>query len=154
MTQTTQSSKTIKARPDKIFQALTDPRAIEVWQVPGDMKGKVHKFNFEVGGGYEMSLFYPDNEKEIKGKTADKEDRFTAKFVEIIINEKIGELISFDSDDPDFQEEMSMEIRLEPIDSYTKVTFEFKNIPKGIKPEDNEAGTISSLQKLADYVEN
>jgi hypothetical protein len=28
-----------------------------------------------------------------------------------------------------------------------------KNIPQGIRPEDNEAGTISTLEKLADYVE-
>jgi len=36
----------------------------------------------------------------------------------------------------------------------TKVTLEFKNIPAGIRPEDNEAGTKSSLEKLARYVMN
>ena len=46
-----------------------------------------------------------------------------------------------------------MEVRFEPVDNGTKVTFSFKNIPPGIKPEDNEAGTISSLEKLARYVE-
>lgn len=151
--QTTTNSRIIKASPAKVFQALTDPKAIEVWQVPGDMTGKVHSYNFEVGGGYEMSLFYPGSEEKTKGKTNEKEDRFTSKFVEIITNKKIVETVVFDSKDPDFQEKMTMEVRLEPIDSSTKVTFIFTNIPKGIKPEDNEAGTISSLEKLADYVE-
>jgi uncharacterized protein YndB with AHSA1/START domain len=151
--QTTQNSRIIKASPEKVFQALTDPKAIEVWQVPGDMTGKVHNYNFEVGGGYEMSLFYPDTENKMKGKTNDKEDRFTSTFIEIIPNKKIVETISFQSEDPAFQEKMTSEVRLEPTDDSTKVTFIFTNIPKGIKPEDNEAGTISSLKKLADYVE-
>ncbi|MBX9851749.1 MAG: SRPBCC domain-containing protein [Cytophagaceae bacterium] len=151
--QTTQNSRVIKASPEKVFQALSDPKAIEVWQVPGDMTGKVHNYNFKVGGGYEMSLFYPEAEKKMKGKTNDKEDRFTSTFIEIIPNKKIVERISFQSTDPAFQEKMNSEVRLEPIDGGTKVTFFFTNIPKGIKPEDNEAGTISSLKKLADYVE-
>lgn len=46
-----------------------------------------------------------------------------------------------------------MEINIKPITARTEVTFLFKNIPEGIKPEDNEAGTISSLEKLAYYVE-
>jgi hypothetical protein len=49
--------------------------------------------------------------------------------------------------------EMIMEVVLKPIDNGTNVTFTFKNIPIGIKPVDNEAGTISSLKKLAKYVE-
>lgn len=48
---------------------------------------------------------------------------------------------------------MIMEVRLEPHGNDTKVTFYFRNIPKGIKPEDNEAGTTSTLEKLARYVE-
>lgn len=153
MQRTTQNSRIIKASPKRVFQALTDPKAIEVWQVPGNMTGKVHNYKFEVGGGYEMSLYYPQEEKKMKGKTNDKEDRFTTAFVEIIPNEKIVEIVSFDTQDPDFQEKMTTEVILEPIDDNTMVTFLFRNIPRGIKPEDNEAGTISSLKKLAEYVE-
>jgi hypothetical protein len=47
---------------------------------------------------------------------------------------------------------MIMEITLSSAGEATNVTFTFKNIPIGIKPEDNEAGTISSLNKLADYL--
>ena len=60
--------------------------------------------------------------------------------------------ITFDTSNPDFAGEMTMEIKLEPIDNGTKVTFLFEDIPQGIRPEDNEAGTISSLEKLAKYV--
>ena len=46
-----------------------------------------------------------------------------------------------------------MEVTFEPTKNGTKVTFLFKNIPVGISPKENEAGTISSLEKLARYVE-
>ena len=149
----TQNSKLIKSTADKVFQALTDPKAIEIWQVPGDMTGKVHSYSFKVGGKYEMSLYYPDTENTTKGKSGEKEDKFTAEFIEIIPNKKIVERVHFQSDNPSFKEPMTMQINLEPEHDGTKVTFAFENIPKDIKPEDNEAGTISSLEKLAQMVE-
>lgn len=46
-----------------------------------------------------------------------------------------------------------MEVTFEAKNIGTRVTIWFKNIPSGIRPEDNEAGTMSSLEKLAHYVE-
>ena len=89
----------------------------------------------------------------MKGKTSAKEDRFSARFIELTPPNKIIEAINFDSSDPNFSGEMIIEVTFEPIHEGTKVTFLFKNIPPGIRPEDNEAGTISSLEKLAQYVE-
>ncbi|HEY9246604.1 MAG TPA: SRPBCC domain-containing protein, partial [Candidatus Methanoperedens sp.] len=66
---------------------------------------------------------------------------------------RIVQAIIFDSDDPAFSGEMIMEVTLEAEDGGTKVTILFKNIPSGIRPEDNGAGTRSALEKLARYVE-
>jgi hypothetical protein len=44
-------------------------------------------------------------------------------------------------------------VTFEPEETGTKVTIVFRNIPPGIRPEDNEAGTQSTLEKLARYVE-
>jgi hypothetical protein len=46
-----------------------------------------------------------------------------------------------------------MEVTLEPQWDGTLVTIRFNNLPAGIRPEDNEAGTQSALDKLAYYVE-
>lgn len=154
MGQTTKNSRDIKASTDKIYHILTDPTALIKWQVPGDMTAKIHYFDLKVDGGYQMSLFYPDKEISMKGKTAQKEDKFSARFLELIPNKKIVEVIEFDSSNRDFGGEMIMEIILQPIDIGTRVTFLFKDIPIGIRPEDNEAGTISSLEKLAKLVES
>jgi uncharacterized protein YndB with AHSA1/START domain len=153
MGQTTQNSLDIKATQENIYNAFINPVSLEIWQAPGEMTAKIHNFDLRIGGGYQMSLFYPDNENEMTGKTAGREDRYTARFVELIPNKKIVQVINFDTSNPDFMGEMIMEVVLKPIDNGTNVTFTFKNIPIGIKPADNEAGTISSLKKLAKYVE-
>ena len=88
-----------------------------------------------------------------KGKTAEKEDRFTARFAELLPNRKIVQTISFDAADPAFAGTMTMEITLKEIPGGTKITILFTNIPPGIHPEDNEAGTKQSLEKLARYTE-
>ena len=143
----------MRATAEAVYNAFTDPAALEIWQAPGDMKATVHRFDLSVGGGYKMTLRYPDSEGSMEGKTTDKEDTFSARFVELVPYEKIVEAIRFDSPDPRFAGEMIMEVTISPIDAGTNVTIQFRNIPTGILPEDNEAGTSSSLEKLARYVE-
>lgn len=99
-----------------------------------------------------MSLFYPQSEKEAKGKSAEKEDRYTAHFLELMPFKKIVQAINFDSSDPAFAGEMIMEVLFEPKETGTIVTIIFRNIPPGIRLEDNEAGTQLSLEKLERYV--
>jgi uncharacterized protein YndB with AHSA1/START domain len=150
---TTQNSKDIKATKEALYQAFANPAALAVWLAPGEMTGKIHNFDLRVGGGYQMSLFYPPSEKESRGKTTEKEGRFAAKFLELTPPKKIIQAITFDSPDPAFSGEMIMEVTFEAKSAGTRVTILFKNIPPGIRPEDNEAGTKLSLEKLARYVE-
>ena len=149
----TKNTKFIKAAPEALYRAFTDPAALVNWLVPGDMTGKVHNFDESVGGGYQMSLYYPPSEENARGKTEEREDRYTARFVELTPPRRIVEAITFDTDDPAFSGEMIMEVTLEAEGDGTTVSILFKNIPPGIRPEDNEAGTSSSLEKLARYVE-
>ena len=148
----TTNFRDINASPEQISRALTAPAALETWQVPGDMKGKVHNYEGSVGGGYQMSLYYP-GKSDMRGKTTDQEDRFTARYLELLPGKKIVQAVTFDTSDPNFFGEMIMTITIEPKESSTRVTFSFTNIPDGIDPRDNEAGTLSSLEKLAQYVE-
>jgi uncharacterized protein YndB with AHSA1/START domain len=88
-----------------------------------------------------------------RGKTAEREDRFTARFVELTPPTRIVQAIAFDSVDPAFSGEMTMVVTLEDKEGGTEVTVVFEHIPSGIRPEDNEAGCRSSLEKLARYLE-
>ena len=147
------NSKFIKAPQQTIYQAFTDPAALAIWLAPGNMTGVVHSFDYRLGGGYEMSLYYPSSEITAQGKTSEREDRYTARFVELAPPGKIVEAITFDTSNPAFSGKMIMEVTLEPEEGGTIVTILFKDIPTGILPEDNEIGTRSTLEKLARFVE-
>ncbi|MBZ0285778.1 MAG: SRPBCC domain-containing protein [Anaerolineae bacterium] len=149
----TRNTKFIKASPETLYQAFTDPAALPLWFAPGDMTAELHNFDCKVGGGYQMSLYYPSSEETAQGKTSAKEDRYTARFVELTPPKRIVEAITFDSVDPAFGGEMIMEVTFEAENGGTTVSVIFKNIPSGIRPEDNEAGTRATLDKLAHYVE-
>ena len=149
----TRNSKWIKATREAVYQAFTDPAVLAVWLAPGDMTGEVHRFDYRVGGGYQMSLYYPSSEKTSRGKTTEREDRYFARFVELSPPRRIVEAITFDSADSAFKGEMVMDVTFEAKDDGTIVSIVFKDIPSGIRPEDNEAGTQFTLEKLARYVE-
>jgi uncharacterized protein YndB with AHSA1/START domain len=130
-----------------------DPAALTVWLPPGDMTGVVHHFDDRPGGGYRMSLFYPSSEQVRRGKTSDREDRFTVRFVELEPPGRIVQRVTFDSADKAFSGEMTVIWMFEIVDGGTEVTVVCKDIPSGIRPEENETGSRLSLEKLARYVE-
>lgn len=149
----TRNSTFIKAPPEAVYRAFTDPAALAVWRAPGDMTGEVHQFDGRMGGGYQMSLYYPASEPTARGKTTGREDRYTSRFIELTPPSRIVEAITFDSHDPAFAGEMIMEVTLAPQQGGTTVAIVFKNIPSGIRPADNEEGTQSAIEKLARYIE-
>lgn len=152
MERRTQNSIDIKAPPEAVYMALTDPRALVQWQVPYPMKARMHHFDLRPGGGYEMSLFYPPGSGQ--GKSGANEDRYSATFLELKPGQKVVQTVRFDTNRPEMTGEMRMEAVLDPIPQGTRVTLVFSDIPIGIALEDNEAGTRSSLEKLARLLEN
>jgi predicted N-acetyltransferase YhbS/uncharacterized protein YndB with AHSA1/START domain len=150
---TTRTSRFVRASPEAVYRACTDPTALAAWRAPGDMTARVHGFEAGVGGGYTMSLFYPASEAQPIGKTTAREDRYTARFLELTPPTRIVEAITFDAAEPAFGGEMTMTVTLAPRDAGTDVTIAFDGLPPGIRPEDNDAGTRAALDKLAQYVE-
>jgi len=100
-----------------------------------------------------MSLFYPASELVFRGKTSELEDRLRVRFVELAPPSRIVQAVTFDSADQAFSGEMAVIWTFERVDGGTEVTVECKDILSGIRPEDNEAGSRSSLEKLGRYVE-
>lgn len=143
----------IRAAREKVYAAFLDPKELSRWLAPEGMTGRVHRFEGRVGGGYEMSLFHDEGVEGVEGKTEGREDRFTARFVELDPPARIVQLVDFHSPDPAFHGEMRMTVSLAVRDAGTEVRILFEDIPPGIRPADNEAGTASSLKKLARLME-
>ena len=145
----TRTSRIIKARPEQLYEAFLDPVALIAWLPPAEMTGKIHAFDARVGGGYRMSLFYPPNERAFRGKTSEREDMVDVRFVELARPRRIVEAVNFVTTDPAFFGEMTIVVTFAAVSGGTEVTFECKNLPPGLRAEDNEAGTRLSLEQLA-----
>jgi uncharacterized protein YndB with AHSA1/START domain len=145
----TRTSRIIKAQPEKVYDAFMDPAALLAWLPPAEMTGKIHEFDARVGGGYRMSLFYPPNERSFRGKTSDREDMLNVRFVELAPPLRIVEAVNFVTTDPAFLGEMTIVVTFEEVSGGTEVTFLCKNLPPGLRAEDNEAGSRLSLEQLA-----
>src|SRR5207248_10785890 len=88
-----------------------------------------------------------------RGKTAEDTDTFDGTFLELLHNEKIVWLTRFESDQPDFAGDMKITWTFADAPGGTQVTALCEDIPKGIRLEDNELGSKSSLRKLAAFIE-
>lgn len=149
MSASTLASKVIKARPDEIYEVFMDPAILVEWLPPGEMTGRIHEFDGRPGGSYRMSLLYPPDEPTLRGKTADREDMVTVRFVALEPASRIVEAVTFHSSDPALMGEMILTATFDAVPDGTRVTIECTNLPSGLRPEDNEAGTRESLENLA-----
>jgi uncharacterized protein YndB with AHSA1/START domain len=150
---TTTSSRIIRASPKRVYKAFVEADELLAWLPPGEMTGRFHAFDARVGGGYVMSLFYPESETGHRGKTAEREDKVRVRFVELTPPSRIVEAVTFDSEDDAFAGEMTLTVTIEPVDGGSEVALRFDNLPPGLRPEDNELGAQQSLDQLARYLD-
>lgn len=149
----TRTTRVIHAAAPTIYDAFLDPAALAEWLPPSGMTGRIHAFDARVGGGYEMSLYYPPGEQRSRGKFAEREDRVVVRFEALEPPRRIVEAVRFPSDDPAFAGEMTLTVLLEDAPDGTAVTLVFDGLPAGVRPEDNDAGARASLEQLARRVE-
>ena len=148
------TSRIIQAEPEEVYRCFVDPGALIEWLPPGEMSATIGEFDARVGGGYVMSLFYPESEEKFRGKTTEKEDRVRVRFVELDPPRRLVEAIDFVTEDPSLCGEMTMEANFDKVKGGTEVTLRFTHLPQGLRPEDNDAGARISLEQLAQRFES
>ena len=150
---TDSASRVIKASPDEIYRAFVDPSALVSWLPPKGMRAHLDVFEPRAGGRYRMTLTYEQPDHAVFGKSSEHSDVVEAKFVELVPNERVVQLVDFESADPAFAGTMRMTWSLAAVASGTEVTFVCENVPEGIRKEDHDEGLRSSLSNLAALVE-
>ena len=145
-----QASSIIHAAPSVIYQAFTEPKAMETWLPPADMTGHMLAFDFREGGFYRMRLTYNDPQ-HAPGKSSDDSDEVEVQFLKLIPDQRIEQAVSFDADDPAFSGVMKMTWTFTAVPEGTEVTIRCDHVPPGIRPEDHEAGMRSTLANLAAF---
>ncbi len=147
----TRISRHVNASRAKIYKALLDARAVETWMVPTGMTSRVHTFDAREGGSFRISLTY-DEPKGV-GKTSAHTDTYHGRFVKLVQNEQVVEVVEFETADPSLRGEMTITITLTYADGGTDVLAVHDGLPSGLSTTDNEVGWRSSLAKLAALVE-
>lgn len=98
-----------------VYRALIDAEAIAAWRVPAGMRSEVHQFEAREGGAFRISLHY--DSPDAVGKTSAHTDTYHGRFVELVPNERVVEVLEFESDDPAMAGEMTMTTTLRDLDA-------------------------------------
>jgi uncharacterized protein YndB with AHSA1/START domain len=134
-----------------VYRALLDAGAVATWMVPTGMTSHVHAFDAREGGAFRISLTY-DAPAGV-GKTTAHTDTYHGRFVKLVTNERVVEVVEFETDDPAMRGEMTITISLTDVEGGTEVVGVHEGLPPGVPVADNEAGWRSSLANLAALVE-
>jgi uncharacterized protein YndB with AHSA1/START domain len=119
--------------------------------VPSGMTSQVHAFDVREGGSFRISLTY-DGSTGI-GKTTARTDTYHGRFVKLVPDEQVVEVVEFETADPALRGEMTITIWLAEADGGTDVFAMHDGLPRGLSAADNEAGWRCSLAQLAALVE-
>lgn len=149
---TDSASRVIMASPQTIYQAFLNPESLVSWLPPKGMSGQIDMFYPREGGTYKVTLTY-ETDHSNPGKTSENTDVFQGRFLNLVPDKQIVQLVKFDSDDPDFSGEMIQKWLMEGTSGGTKVTIICENVPKGIRKEDHGIGLRSTLENLAFFTE-
>ena len=147
------ASRLILAPPGSIYRAFIDPEALVRWLPPEGMTARIEAFDPWPGGRFDLILAY-DRADQDRGKSSQSEDIVRGRFVELVEDRRIVQLVMFDSPDPAFAGEMRMTWQFDPEPGGTRVTILAENVPSGIRPEDHRTGMDSTLANLAAFVEH
>jgi len=134
--------KVLKATPEKVFRAFTEPNAMASWIPPYGFICVVHNMDVRVGGNYKMSF--------INFSTGNGHS-FGGEFLEIKPNEFLKYTDRFD--DPNLPGEMITSVWLNKVSVGTEIRVLQENIPAVIPVEMCYLGWQESLDKLSKLVE-
>ena len=148
----TRISRRVNASRAIVYRALVDARAVATWKVPTGMTSHVHEFAAREGGSFRISLTY--DEPTGTGKTTAHTDTYHGRFVKLVMNEQVVEVVEFETTDPALRGEMTITTSLADADGGgTDILAVHDGLPPGVPLADNEAGWREALAKLAALVE-
>jgi uncharacterized protein YndB with AHSA1/START domain len=128
----------LNAPSETVFHALVDSTAVSQWMVPEGMTNYVHTFESREGGAFRISLTY--DEPSGAGKTSQHSDTYRGRFVRLVPNELVEEVVEFETANPSMRGEMTITFSLTESNGGTKLHAVHDYLPPGLSGKDNETG--------------
>ena len=100
----------VNAPRASVYRALLDGNAIATWMVPSGMTSHVHAFDGREGGTFHISLTY--DARTGVGKTTAHTDTFHGRFVKLVPNEQVVEVVEFETADPGLRTRAALQLEM------------------------------------------
>jgi uncharacterized protein YndB with AHSA1/START domain len=141
-TGTVQLHRVLRATPERVYRAFTDPDAMVKWLPPHGFTGKVHEMDARVGGRHRMSF---------TNLGTGQSHSFGGTYVEV----RPGELLRYTDrfDDPDLPGEMTTTVTLKAVSCGVELRVLQEGLPPMIPTEMCYLGWQESLTLLTLLVE-
>ncbi|MFE2825990.1 SRPBCC domain-containing protein [Streptomyces sp. NPDC059271] len=149
---TTRMTGRVNAPRAAVYRALLDRDAVARWRAPHDMRTEVHTFDAREGGAFRVSLTY--DAPDATGKSAGRTDTYQGRFARLVPDERVVEVLEFETADPALRGEMVVTTQLTEVDGGTEVVIVHEGVPDAVPAADNETGTRMALDNLARLVES
>ena len=134
--------RVIRAQPEKLYRAFTEPDALAKWLPPHGFTCVVHHLDAVTGGSFRMSF---------RNFTTGGSHSFGGEYLELVPARRIRYTDKFD--DPNLPGEMQVTVRFEPVSCGTELSVVQEGIPQAIPLEMCYLGWQESLAQFAALVE-
>lgn len=134
--------RVLKATPEKVYRAFTEPAAMASWLPPYGFVCTVHEMNATVGGSFRMSF---------TNFSTGNSHSFGGDYLELKPNEFLKYSDKFD--DPNLPGEMVTSVTLRETMGFTEIKISQEGIPEMIPADMCYLGWQESLDKLMRLVE-
>ncbi len=139
---TVELHRVLKASPEKVYRAFTEPNAFASWLPPYGFVCVIHNMEAKQGGAYKMSFI---------NFTTGNGNSFGGHYLELKPNEFLKYTDKFD--DPNLPGEMITSVWLKKVSTGTDLKVVQEGIPTAIPVEACYLGWQESLDKLMRLVE-
>ncbi|WP_431259927.1 SRPBCC family protein [Roseateles chitinivorans] len=134
--------RVLKAPPERVYRAFTDPAAMCKWLPPHGFTGTMHHMDPKVGGTWRMSF---------TNLSAGGSHTFGGEYLELEPGKKLRYTSRFD--DPNLPGEMTTTVELTPVFCGTEMQVTQDGIPDVIPSQACYLGWQESLTLLVQLVE-
>jgi uncharacterized protein YndB with AHSA1/START domain len=142
MPNTVKIHRVIKALPERIYKAFTDPAAMAKWIAPNGFTCTVHHMDVRVGGTFKMSF---------ANFATGHSHSFGGEYLELKPNEKLCYTDQFD--DPNLPGVLTVTVLLKAVSCGTELNVTQDGIPDVIPLEMCYLGWQDSVRQLMELVE-
>lgn len=135
---------------EQVFTAWSNPEILGQWFGPHSHNCKVEKYDFIVGGGYQIRMIPIVEDADCEGDTT-QDSICAGQFVEIIPNKKIAMTFDWIENGAEMGETL-LTIELQSVGDKTELTLTHERIPDEQVRNSHQGGWEGTLECLEEYL--